>query len=225
MIYMLTLMFKLLGYIPMKWWKNGGIGFLTTTSCFFLVGNGDKSLLNKYLELLEGNSVFYFILYWALVYILFYVLIDFLIRFFFNKKIKKNIICYQNKNKGYINFDELRDAVIIKQTITEGVNLPFELGYIKRRELPQIDKPVVLSDNEKEEAINEIIAEINVWVCIGIHLILTAILVWQYNWILMLFLLTAGIFVMLLVYTVITFVIKNIEGVKSIHQKLKFSTI
>ncbi len=219
MRFLLKLLFKLLGYVPINWYKNGMIAILTSTMSFYSVGIKGGYFWEKYIDLYEKAIIIQFILFWFLYFGIFYIVLDFLIRIIFHKWLKRRVYDFLKGRYTDSKIEHLKDLVDVRRLFISGITLPLDLGYGKRSEIsmPEI-KPI--SNLEKEEAITEIVNMMNVWVCIGIHLLITSIFAYQFNWILVVVISILGLVIMLFVYAAITVVIHNLEAIPVIQKKI-----
>ncbi len=152
-----------------------------------------------------------FLITYGLILFLFYPALDFLLRFIFLKWMKKKILKNSRQIKENHKADSLRFMTSYKTIIADFViDYPVGLGYISIKEFEPIGE-IKVSNQEKDEAINEIIGSINKWMCTLIHLLVTLLLVFKYSPVLVYCLLGIGAILSVVVVLGIIILIENIE--------------
>lgn len=172
---------------------------------------------------LESLEILQFLGIYGLIIFLFYPFLDFILRIIFLKVMKKRILGITRKISPREKAELLRDLNKSKQVVVDFVlGYPIELGYINYKELYQIEpiEDIKVSDDEKEEAINEIVKHINKWICTLLHLLITLIVVFNYYPLLMYCFLIVGIVLTPIVFIGIILLIENIEVVGIILKEL-----
>lgn len=162
---------------------------------------------------LESVEIIQFITVYGLILFIFYPFLDFLLRLLFLKVMKKKTLHIIRKIKEHHKIESLRAYTEAKQVAVNFVlDYPVGLGYISSKDLSSSDPPDIKASNqEKEEAINEVIGQINKWICTLLHLLITSIVVFNYYPLLMYCFLGIGLLITPIVVIGIILLIENVE--------------
>lgn len=214
-----------LNKVPTHWWRKGIKNILIPTFSFYVLNIATSTpIIEKYRLLFFESKIWYFILIQILVILVFYIFVDFLLRLLAFKVIKKRILKKQAEMTGADKVEMLRVFSEYKNSIAGLLmGYPVELGYISKSDLKEIDnsEPIVVSTEEKEKAINEVITALNKWACLLIHLACSLLLVWHYDKILMTTIIILGFILTVLIYTAVIILISNVEMINTIIRHLK----
>lgn len=214
-----------LNKVPTHWWRKGIKNILIPTFSFYLLNIASSTpFIEKYRLLFFESKIWYFILIQILVILVFYVIMDFLLRVLAFKVIKKRILKMQAEMTRTDKVEMLRGFSEFKNSIAGLLmGYPVELGYISKSDFKEIDntEPIVVSAEEKEKAINEVITALNKWACLLIHLACSLLLVWHYDKVLMTIIMVLGFILTVLIYTAVIIFITNIEMINTILKHLK----
>lgn len=169
---------------------------------------------------IETEKIIKFLIIYGLIMLLFYPVLDFLLRVVFLKIMKRRILKASRERKVNKRLESIRLLNEFRIIMADFVmDYPVSLGYMNLKEIPPAEK-IVVSDQEKDEAINEIVSAINRWLCTQIHLIVTLIVVFNFSPILM-YILLAIILVLtpILVFGII-FCVEHIEALEHLMKEL-----
>ncbi len=186
---------------------------LSIVGAFFMlnISYSFNTLINYKSMDIESVKIIEFLIIYGLILFLFYPVLDFLLRFVFLKWMKKKILKINREIKENHRTESLRVLNSYKTTAADFViDYPVGLGYINIKEFEPIGE-IKVSNQEKDEAINEIIGSINKWMCTLIHLLVTLLVVFKYSPILMYCLLSIGAILSPVVVFGIIILIENIE--------------
>lgn len=211
--------------VPGHWWRKGIKSILVPAFSFYLVSiAGDVPFIEKYRLLFVQSKFWYFIIIQILVTLFFYVLVDFLLRLLAFKVIKKKVMRVRSELSVIERREMLRDFSDFKNAmISFLMGYPIELGYINRSDFKEIEtiEPIVVSPEEKEKAINEVITAINKWACVLIHLVFTLLIVWHYDKVLMIIIMLLGFLLTIFIYFAVMLIITNVEILNTVFKHLK----
>ena len=177
MVIAIKYFFKLIGLIPIVWYRNGLISWLLMMSGFYLIGLGELSITEKYLTLFDHpKKIIDLFLNAATVYVVFYNVFQFLIKALFHKIIKKSVFEYLKGKGASSKLERSRELVEMRQSMIKGMNFPIEMGYLERDGVDVIKKEdISITPVQKEKAIILFSDMFTIWVCIFFHAVITSI--------------------------------------------------
>lgn len=208
--------------IPAHWWRNGARGILTSAFTFYILSISELGIVDKYLSIFIRSLFWRYTFIYLLVFFVFYIALDFLLRYFAIKILKEKFITKIREENSLSKIEVLRGINEVKNgTLNFLMGYPVKLGYIASSDLREfgVAESIKVSDEEKDKAIIEVITALNKWACVLIHLILTMLLVWKYDKILLIAIFILGFLLTSVVYIAVMYFIHNAETIIAIVQK------
>lgn len=208
--------------IPASWWRNSIRGVLTSAFTFYLLSLSEFGFVDRYLCIFIRTLFWKYTIVYLIIYFVFYFILDLLLRWLAFKFIKNKVIPFIEREHHADRMDFLRNINEIKRGLMNFVmGYPVELGYISTSDLKEVANfdPIIVSAGEKDKAINEVISALNKWACVLIHLVITAMLVWHYDKLLVAIILITGFVLTFALYLGIMLLIQNIEMIAYVVQK------
>lgn len=208
--------------VPAQWWRNGARGILTSAFTFYILSISEHGIVDRYLAIFIRSLFWRYTFIYLLVFFVFYCVLDFLLRYFAIKILKEKFIVRIREENSLSKFEVLRGINEVKNgALNFLMGYPVKLGYITSADLREIGttEPINVSPEEKDKAIVEVITALNKWACVMIHLVMTMLLVWKYDKILLISIFVVGFFLTSIVYIAIMFFIHNAEIISAVIQK------
>lgn len=152
---------------------------LIVSSAFFFIGIDYSSLdLPKAKQLITSMMLLKFSGAFILVQWIFYKIPKFFMRIYFHMHVRNTFLKWQQQLEENGRFSLLRETNEVYKGLSFFVrNYIYNLGYFTRNDL-RLD--VKITEEIKEEMVNELLLDCYKWMCCLIHLIFTLFFIWDY---------------------------------------------
>ena len=152
---------------------------LILSSAFFFIGIDYSSLdLPKAKQLITSMMLLKFSGAFILVQWIFYKIPKFFMRIYFHMHVRNKFLKWQQQLEENGRFSLLRETNEVYKGLSFFVrNYIYNLGYFTRNDL-RLD--VKITEEVKEEMVNELLLDCYKWMCCLIHLLFTLFFVWDY---------------------------------------------